>query len=212
MDNNQQNEAMESRATPLFSEVIFAVPELHAESKAQELDKVRVCGGRRSILWHQDTDQDEQVIALLKENGATYVELDPDTRQIQDIRRLTHVLSPTSDFPDYELALDNFVQVVKPKWALDSLARRKQLNPRQYSPDPFLIMSDVVICCAGIPEGDKEAIMGGVLAMGGLWSEQLAKMVTHLVALSVDDPKCQMALQKDMSCNIVIPHWYFSSA
>jgi hypothetical protein len=84
----------------------------------------------------------------------------------------------------------------------------KQSNPRQFSPDHNLIMSDVIVCCAEIPEGDKEAIAGGCLAMGGLYADNLSKLTTHLIALTVDDERCQRAVIKNLRCKIVLPHWF----
>jgi len=81
------------------------------------------------------------------------------------------------------------------------------MNPRQYSPDHNLIMSDVIIACGNIPEGDKEAIAGGVLAMGGTYSGQMSKLVTHLIALSDTDERCVLAKAKHLKCKILIPHW-----
>jgi hypothetical protein len=81
------------------------------------------------------------------------------------------------------------------------------MNPRQFSPDHNLILNDVVIACADIPDGDKEAIAGGVLAMGGIYSGQLSKLVTHLIALSDQDERCILARDKRLKCKILIPHW-----
>lgn len=136
-----------------------------------------------------------------------FISLNPETNRIRNLGELTHIISNTSDFQDYEDALDKFIHVVKPSWIRNSVAKMRQPNPRQYSPDPSLIMSEVVVCCAGIPEGDKEAIMGGVLAMGGLCSEVLSRLVTHLVALTVDDAKVEACLQRKLPCKIVAPHW-----
>jgi len=68
-------------------------------------------------------------------------------------------------------------------------------------------MNDVVICCGAIPEGDKEAIAGGVLATGGQYTPALSKTVTHIVALTMEDPRCQLAVQKRLHCLFVLPHW-----
>lgn len=68
-------------------------------------------------------------------------------------------------------------------------------------------MNDVVICCGDIPEGDKEAIAGGVLATGGVTAVGLTKQVTHVIALSIQDPKCQLAMEKRLHCLYVLPHW-----
>jgi hypothetical protein len=123
------------------------------------------------------------------------------------MKGLTHVLSTTSDFPDYQGALDTFIHVVKPSYVQQCIEKGKQMNPRQFSPDHNLILNDIVIACANIPEGDKEAIAGGVLAMGGMYSGQLTKLVTHLIALSDEDERCVLAKKKGLKCKILLPHW-----
>jgi hypothetical protein len=97
---------------------------------------------------------------------------------------------------------------VRPLWIQRSLAKGKQEQVRQFSPDPAHFMHDVTICCADIPEGDMEAIAGGVIAMGGTSSDNLTRLVTHLIALSMDDPKVQAAVRKELKCKILIPHWF----
>ncbi|EKG19230.1 BRCT domain-containing protein [Macrophomina phaseolina MS6] len=70
-------------------------------------------------------------------------------------------------------------------------------------------MSDVIVTCANnIPEGDREAIIGGVLAMGGQHSGVVTKMTSHLVALDVEDPKCDLVRAKNLRCKIILPHWF----
>lgn len=100
------------------------------------------------------------------------------------------------------------IHVVKPAWVTASLNTNKAKNPRTYSPDPALFMSDVVICCGDIPTGDKEAIEGGVLAMGGQIAPGLSKQVTHLIALDLSEERCQLAISKRLQLMIVLPHWY----
>ena len=121
---------------------------------------------------------------------------------------MTHIISTTSDFPDYNTATAALKAVVKPDWVKASIAKGRLANPRQYSPDPRYFFSGLVVCCADLPSGDKDAIIGGVLAMGGLYSSAVTKMVTHIVALTVDPEKCQTALNKNLKCTIVLPHWY----
>jgi len=99
------------------------------------------------------------------------------------------------------------LHVVKPTWIDASLQSNKAKNPRTYSPDPALFMSEVVICCGDIPSGDKEAIEGGVLALGGQFAPSLSKFVTHLIALDVSEPRCQLAISKRLQLSIVLPHW-----
>lgn len=124
------------------------------------------------------------------------------------MKKITHIISITSDFPNYELAIDALKTVVRPEWVKASLAKRKLANPRPYSPDPRLYFTSVVVCCADLPLGDEDAIYGGVLSMGGLHSKSVSKMVTHIVALTLNSEKCKMALAKNLSCKIVLPHWY----
>jgi hypothetical protein len=100
------------------------------------------------------------------------------------------------------------IHVVKPTWVDQSLRGNKTKNPRTYSPDPALFMSDVIICCGNLPTGDKEAIQGGVLAMGGQFTEQLSKTVTHLISLDLEDHRCQLAISKRLNLTIVLPHWF----
>ena len=85
--------------------------------------------------------------------------------------------------------------------------RDKLANPRQYNPDPRLFLSDVVVCCADIPEGDADAIAGGVLAMGGLYTFKVTSQVTHMVALTTESEKCAIVQSKKLHVKIVLPHW-----
>jgi twin BRCT domain len=68
-------------------------------------------------------------------------------------------------------------------------------------------MSDVVVCCADLPEGDADAIIGGVLAMGGLFSSRVAGQVTHVVALTMESDKCALVQSRKLNIKIVLPHW-----
>jgi hypothetical protein len=100
------------------------------------------------------------------------------------------------------------IHVVRPAWVTASRSINKTKNPRTYSPDPALFMNEVVICCGDIPSGDKEAIEGGVMAMGGQIAPSLSKQVTHLIALDLSEERCQLAISKRLQLMIVLPHWY----
>jgi hypothetical protein len=127
---------------------------------------------------------------------------------IIDFNDLTHIISVTSDFPQYMAARAQHISVVTPGWVTHSLLRGKQAQIRQFTPDPNLFFSNVIVSCGDIPPGDKDAIIGAVLALGGMESNSLTKLVTHICALSVDHEKCQMALEKNLKVKIVLPHWY----
>ena len=123
------------------------------------------------------------------------------------LSELTHIICATWDFPSYDAAIDALIPVVRPSWVDVSLAKSKLVQTRQYSPDPRLIMSDVVICCTDLPEGDSEAMIGGVTAMGGLHTPNVSVQTTHLVALNMDSRYCQLAVAKKLDIKIVLPHW-----
>ena len=166
--------------------------------------------------WHtRQVGQDPLMVSLanrlqliqtlrLHGGGALLHSYKDDTLQLKGI---THIISTTFDFPEYDAACDALIPVVKPTWVDASLMRDKLANPRQYNPDPRLFLSDVVVCCADLPEGDADAIAGGVLAMGGLYTTKVTSQVTHIVALTMDSDKCAIVVSKKLSIKIVLPHW-----
>lgn len=88
------------------------------------------------------------------------------------------------------------------------MSKGKLAGARQHSPDPNQFMQDVVLTVAELPEGDHEAIIGGVMALGGQYSSPLSKLVTHIVTTDFEHDKCALALQKKLNCKIVLPHWF----
>lgn len=152
------------------------------------------------------TDNIPQLAKSLLDNGAEEItrKATVDRVPLQDI---THIISSTTDFPEYEAASDGLKSVVKPDWVKASIAKGRLANPRQYSPDPRLFFSGLVVCCADLPSGDSDAIIGGVLAMGGLYSSPVSKMVTHIVALTMDSDMCKIAISRNVKCKYVLPHW-----
>ena len=138
--------------------------------------------------------------------GEVVVDNYPDERLT--LENLTHIITTTFDFPDYYDALDLFVQVVRPAWITASVATDKLAHPRKYSPDPKLFMSDVVATCADLPPGDKDAIAGGILAMGGNYSSKLTSQVTHIVALTMDNDKVEQVKSNNLNMTVVLPHWF----
>ncbi|KAL9043241.1 MAG: hypothetical protein Q9214_003568 [Letrouitia sp. 1 TL-2023] len=156
---------------------------------------------------HLTTDEAQNLSSLLRNGGAQ--EHPSSTSQGRvELKEVTHIISPHSDFPDYDNANDALKAVVKPEWVYASIHKGRLANPRSHSPDPRMIFSGLVISCAGLPSGDKDAIIGGVVAMGGLYSSSVTRLVTHIVALNMDPEKCQAVIQKDSKCKIVLPHWF----
>ncbi|KAG4433917.1 hypothetical protein IFR05_010614 [Cadophora sp. M221] len=124
------------------------------------------------------------------------------------VEEVTHIISATSDFPQYANSRLYMVPVVRPEWVTQSLLKCKEAPMRSYTPDPNHIFAGVTVSCADIPSGDKDAIIGAVLAMGGMETNNLTKMTTHICALSIDYPKCKSAREKNLKCMIVLPHWF----
>lgn len=87
----------------------------------------------------------QQLIAELQDNGAKYIPVNDSTGRIENLPEVTHIITRTHSFPQYEQVLDQLKHVVKPQWVQVSLAKGKQQNPRQYSPDPALFLNDVVV-------------------------------------------------------------------
>ncbi|KAJ5089511.1 hypothetical protein N7532_008195 [Penicillium argentinense] len=149
----------------------------------------------------------EQLAAIIEEHGG-----DPSIHQSGpekfDVIECTHIVSSTIQFPSYDYFSNALIPVVKPSWVHASLSKHKLANPRQHSPDPRLFLNDVVVTCGDIPEGDKDAIIGGVLAKGGLYSPRVTGMVTHLVDLTENSDKARMVKIKGMRVKIVLPHWF----
>ncbi|KAF1956207.1 hypothetical protein CC80DRAFT_535563 [Byssothecium circinans] len=144
----------------------------------------------------------------IKASGGTMIPFDASTGRIERLEQISYIVSVTTDFPDYYSALDSMINVVKPSFVDACIEAGKLKNPRSYNPDPAMFMSEVVVCCGDIPEGDQDAIAGGVIAMGGQFSTGLTKTTTHLVALSEKDRRYQLACQKNLKVKTVLPHWF----
>lgn len=155
-----------------------------------------------------DEGNADSLIDQLDSNGAQFIPLRPDDGRVDELRQHTHIISTHVDFPDYPRAIDIGVNVVTPKWVTHSIRKSRQAQPRQHSPDPSQYFRDVVLTCANLPEGDKDAILAGVMALGGQYSGPLTKLVTHIVTMDLDNDKCQLAQQMKLQCRTVLPHWF----
>lgn len=143
---------------------------------------------------------------MIEDHGATIVEPKADGRI--KLNEVTHIISMTSDFPDYFKAADHSIPVANRGWIAASLTKNKLVGLRPYSPDPKLFFSSITVHCADIPDNDKDVIVGAVMALGGQESKVLGKTTTHLVALSMDHEACKMAVAKRLRVKIVLPHWF----
>ncbi|KAI5370621.1 putative BRCT domain-containing protein [Septoria linicola] len=155
-----------------------------------------------------DTEKTNTLLTTLDGDGATFRALRDDDNTIDNIETVTHVISTHVDFEQYSRCLELGIFVVKPSWVRQCIERGRQTSPRQHSPDPSQYFQDVVVCCAAIPEGDADAIKAGVIALGGQPSRGMTKLVTHVITMHMDHPKCKIVEEKGLDCRIVLPHWF----
>ena len=147
-----------------------------------------------------------KIARSLEENGA--VEHSPPSNHGKvSLDGLTHIISTTIDFEGYDAAENALLPVATPGWVEASILKKRLANPKSHSADPRLFFSGLVFCTADLPDGDKDAIIGGVLAMGGLYSGSVSRLVTHLVALNMEPQACKIAMSRNLQCQIVLPHW-----
>ncbi|KAH3668724.1 hypothetical protein OGAPHI_002478 [Ogataea philodendri] len=130
---------------------------------------------------------------------------------------ITLIVSNTTDFVEYQLAEELMIPVVREDWVLDSIAANLIETLRPYSPDPKYFLSSVSVCCAAsVCQGDQDAVFSAVRSFGGIHTDLLSRRTTHLVAVDLDDEKCQMAAAFNQACEkeailIVRPEWVFDS-
>ncbi|KAI0477672.1 BRCT domain-containing protein [Xylariaceae sp. FL0804] len=148
---------------------------------------------------------DEVSDAITQRGGKV---LSPSRDGTLPLNHATHIISNTIDFPQYNDAAAMMIPVVRHKWVNASLTKGKAAQIRPFTPDPRMIFSDVVLSCADIPPTDKDAIIGATMALGGMDSENVTKLTTHICALSTDHEKCRIAIDKKLKCKIVLPHWF----
>ncbi|KAF3905462.1 hypothetical protein ABW20_dc0105391 [Dactylellina cionopaga] len=155
----------------------------------------------------------------LLDHGAVEVELEPNTQGVPaiNLEDTTHIISPDiefSEFPELERSRlageidQRMLTVIKPSWVTDSINKKKTQHVRTYNADPRMIFSGIEAVIADLPEGDSEAICGGILAMGGLYKTSLSRMTTHIVALTLDNDICKTAIEKGLVTKMVMPHWF----
>ncbi|KAK0257903.1 hypothetical protein B0A54_14481 [Friedmanniomyces endolithicus] len=155
-----------------------------------------------------DVEEADEIVRTVVASGGTHVMLRASDQQIDDLAAVTHIVSLDIEFPQYSRAIESGIFVVKPSWIHQSHRKGKLAGPRQHSPDPSQFFHDVVMTCGDLPDGDKDAIMAGVMALGGQYSGPLTILTTHIVTLRDDHTKCVMAKAKKVNCKSVLPHWF----
>ncbi|KAH9809516.1 Regulator of Ty1 transposition protein [Teratosphaeria destructans] len=160
-----------------------------------------------AVIPSEQCDADE-VADTIRANGGQHIPLRDSDNQVPNLTEVSYVVSASIDFPQYNDAVERGIHVVKPSWVQASLRKGKMAGPRQHSPDPSQFFQDVTVTFAELPEGDKDAIHAGVIALGGVYSGVLSKLCTHVVTTDEGHAKCITAREKKVNCKIVLPQWF----
>lgn len=154
--------------------------------------------------------QINDVKTALVTSGGQYEPLREDDQRIEadSLDSITHIIATSIDFPQYERALELGIAIVKPSWVAQSVLKKRVSATRLHTPDPAQFFHDVVVTFAGLPDGDVENLVAGVIALGGQYSQNLSKLVTHVVTTDDTSRKCLLAVEKMPQVKLVLPHWF----
>ncbi|KAF3939451.1 hypothetical protein ABW19_dt0203440 [Dactylella cylindrospora] len=156
---------------------------------------------------------------LLLDGGAVEVDHEKSSQGVPTLNldETTHIVAPDIEFTEFSelerrrLAGEidqRMLTVVKPDWVTDSAKKGKTQHIRAYNADPRMIFSGIDAVIVNLPEGDTEAICGGILSMGGIYKTSLSRLTTHIVALNLDNNVCKKALENGLPVKMVVPHWF----
>lgn len=165
---------------------IWIVSNTFAETEFEALYRLCTAGGAQHLISESATDRT----------------VPRDTQ---------YIIAKSIDFSAFDKAVEALIPVVTPKWISDS-AERGILQPiRCYSPDPRMIFNGINICCMALPENMSLAIIQGVMAVGGRWSDKMSRAVTHLITADEESDDVEKILAKGFSCKIVRHEWFSDS-
>ncbi|GAA6003002.1 hypothetical protein JCM10207_001937 [Rhodosporidiobolus poonsookiae] len=150
-----------------------------------------------------------------------------------DLDRLSHFVTDSLDFQEYPLLRpdgddeatgrddkgkgkgkeEHRVKIVSPAWVTRSYDLQAIQPPRFHSANHALFFSGCVICTSDFPEADNLAVAGAVEAFGGQFRRELTREVTHLICVSEQGPKYEMAMKfgTELGIVVVLPHWFEES-
>ncbi|KAI8580609.1 hypothetical protein K450DRAFT_236426 [Umbelopsis ramanniana AG] len=178
----------ESNKKPLFEGVKFSLKPLLDDSLKTSITQVLIENGAINADGNKEQD-------LLDES---------------DMNTITHIISKDTTFAGYKKALENKIAVVTPDW-INSAIRNGHVHRTQfYSPDPAKFFSGLVICTSGLTKQDREAILGGALAFGGDYRNDLTVDVTHLITMVPEGKKYETVMAKnELGIRTILPQWFY---
>ncbi|CCH40867.1 BRCT-containing protein 1 [Wickerhamomyces ciferrii] len=157
-------------------------------------------------------DEEADAIATILQNHGVEYKIFGNDSPLQQLDLIegeySHIASNNIDFELYTFTQENMIPVVTSEFFHKTEEQNKTPPIRPYSPDPKHVLKDIHVCVGGLPVSDKEAIYGGVRALGGSFSETLNKFVTHLISIDTDEDAC-IAVYSLEECQIkvVLPDW-----
>lgn len=156
----------------------------------------------KDVKFFLADEDNEKVKQLLKQGGAS--------REFFVSNLATHIVSSTTDFPEYNQAKDIGIPVVKPEWVTMSVKCDATLPPSAFSPEKDKLFSGVVACPSQIPTEDRDALWAMITFYGGCCQATFDPSCTHLLVPKPEGDKYECALQHP-EVKIVIPDWVVDS-
>lgn len=156
-----------------------------------------------------DKEVDRLQLSIENTGGKTYVKWahDNDVNYLQKYP-IDNIISKTTDFIEYDMAISASIPVVTPEWIFNSLQMGKVLPATKFNPDGRFFLRSCFVCIGDdIPTCDKEIIYGGVKAFGGMYLDMLTSFTTHLITSDFNSDKSIIARSSDLNIKIVSPHW-----
>lgn len=122
----------------------------------------------------------------------------------------THIFANDNNFEGYNDALQNNVAVVTPQWVHAAIRNGHVHRPRFYSPDPAKFLSGLVVCTSGLTKHDREVVLGGAVAFGADYRNDLTVDVTHLITMAAEGKKYETIMEKaEIGIKAVLPQWLY---
>ncbi|CCG81571.1 BRCT domain protein [Taphrina deformans PYCC 5710] len=162
----------------------------------------------QGVRFIADAIADDKLFSLLR-RGATQYKSFAEVPGTSTIHLITEdynsPLSIAAQSPPY----NGRCVICTPDWVDVSTTKGKLQDVRRFSADPRQFFTGVCVTCSELSSGDKEAIYGGVLALGGQYSDALVRGTTHVVALTMTSDKVKDVLTRPQSgIEVVLPHWF----
>lgn len=190
---------------------------------------IGIFDGFRLLVIESDTLQSgevDRIKQLLSQNTKEPIEKlievrkasDPLIENEQILNKFTHVISNTTDFPNFRMASDTLMMpVLISQWVIDSATHGKLESVRSYAADTRLIFNGCVITCSSsVCEGDKMVIAAATRAFGGIYIQGITRNLTHLITTNPSDDVCSIVGDYNRhlgktAIETVAPEWLFAS-